>query len=127
MSDSMSPKHAAFLRLMQKRLDSAHNVLRLIEQLSSKNYENTQIEAEEVVKHLDSKIHMIADAFSVPYATAIGDAVSEVKRTGFGPNKAADGFSMSEYDVIKAVQLIQEGNSQDAASLLKSALKAEAR
>lgn len=127
MQDVMSRKHANFRRLMQGRLNAAFEALRLISQLSSKNYENTQLEAEEVVTHLDNMVHRIANDFNVPYASALGDAVSEVRRHGFGPGKAASGFALSEYDVIKAIELIRAAEGEQAVALLKAALTNQAR
>jgi len=120
-------KHAAFVRLMQARLDTAAEALRLISQLSSKHYANTQDEAAQVVKLLSGGLQEVADRFGVPFTTAIGqEAVDAAKRTGFG-RVVATGSPISEVDIVKAMEMIHKNQPDKALIQLRAALQMEAR
>lgn len=113
-------KHDKFLRLMNKRLFRALEEMRLISQLSSFHYENTDAEAEEVVAHLDQAIHLVADAFGVPYKSAIG-------RVNYPAPKSFRIGQIDETDIAKALDLIKTGKPEEASDLLVAALVADPR
>lgn len=117
MSES---KHDKFLRLMNKRLYRALEEIRLIAQLSSFHYENTNAEAEEVVSHLDQAIHTVAQAFSVPYKSAVGKVHHPA------PKSFKIGH-LDETDIAKAIDLIHWKKNDEAVELLQLALLSQPR
>lgn len=123
---TLEQKHSDFMRLMTRRLGRALEELRLVSQLSTKYYENTEQEAEEVITHLDRSVNEIATAFAVPYPTAIGAAAERAAQTGHLVT-GSKGGKIDEIDIAKAIDLIRRGNSDDAIELLKSALRQEKR
>jgi len=58
-------KHDKFLRLAEARVGKTLEDLRLVGQLSSNNYENTQDEADEIIETLRDKVNEVADLFGV--------------------------------------------------------------
>lgn len=111
-------KHEAFLRLMQRRLERTLNEMRLVAQLSSEAYDNTAEEAQEVVMLLNNSLRRIATNFKVPYFSDIGTPVLE------GPKNTGH---INEIDIAKAIDLINQGHSDQAKTVLKAALNQEAR
>ena len=107
-------KSDRFRRLMQRRMERALEELRLVSQLSSPNYENTQHEAEEVVSALDSSLRHIAKSFSVPFTSQIGLSMGQAG-------------TIDELDVIKAIELIKTGNLNEAVDQLQRAIRAQPR
>lgn len=65
-------KQDKFLRLAAKREQRAHEELRLISQLSSKNYEYSYDQSEEIVKRLVHSVAKIATAFGVGITSRVG-------------------------------------------------------
>lgn len=116
-------KHQRFLRLMQRRLERALEELRLVGQLSSDNYQNTPEEAQEVIGHLDKSVRAIADAFAVPYSTAIGAAaVKRAEATGHLITSAYSTGPVNEIEIVKAMEMIQQGRADEAHALLRDLL-----
>lgn len=112
MPDVPETRHDRFLRLMQRRLGRALEEMRLVSQLSGKNYENTPEEADEVIQHLDRAVHTIAAAFEVPYKTAIGAASRASLRSG----------PIDETEVARAIDAINAGEGTRAITILTTAL-----
>lgn len=118
-------KHDRFLRLMQKRLGRALEELRLVGQLSSSRYENTDAEAREVIKHLDDAVKDIARAFGVPYTTMIGKGSLS---PASGPLTL--GPPINVIDCAKALELLKNTDPESiekARKLLKAAVMGGAR
>lgn len=65
-------KHDRFLRLGQRRLERAAEELRLIANLASDNYESAPEEHTELLAHLDTAMHGVAQAFGIPYHSIVG-------------------------------------------------------
>lgn len=115
-------KHDKFFRLMSVRLGRALEEIRLVSQLSGKTYENNEAEAEEVIRHLDGAVKNVAEAFSVPYSTAIGDDVQIAQATNHLITTQRDDSPIDEIDVAKAIEFLNEGDVATAKGLLKGAL-----
>jgi hypothetical protein len=118
-------KHAAFLRLTEKRLLSAQNQMRLIRQMSSDNYENTPEEAVTVIDFLDKEVRAIAQVFGVEYVTRIGS--SRAKAAADTNTTPAIGISaktavIDAADAMRLVDMIEDNELEDAKSLLRSAI-----
>ena len=120
-------KHDRFLRLMQRRLETALEKLRLVGQLSSENYENTAQEAEEVISHLDHAVTSLAAMFAVPYSTAIGAAAQRAARTGHLVTSSHSTGKISELEIVKAMELIRADRPHDAHEVLRALLIQEKR
>lgn len=119
-------KHQAFIRLMTRRLERTLHELRLVSRLACNDYENSAAEAEEVITILDDKLCGIAKDFGVPYSTAIGAAASRAIKTNHMITTAKAG-KIDEVDIVKAMELIKAGKSDEALVALKAALLQEAR
>lgn len=116
-------KHTNFLRLRAKRVTRALDELRLISQLASPNYENTPLEAEEIVVSLDQAVQYIAQVFGVEYASRIGKAQA---KTANGASSFFGGKSQSvldEIELLKALEHIRAGRIDQAEQILKNALQ----
>jgi hypothetical protein len=109
-------KHQRFLRLMHRRLERALNELRLVSQLSSPTYENTQEEAEEVVTHLAEAVGRVAEAFEVEYKALIGG------KTNVLPTPLSKAHAIDEVDIMKAMELAKTGSNQEVHAFLKNLL-----
>lgn len=127
MGKAKETKHEAFLRLMQRRLGRALEELRLVGQLSSPNYENTAAEAEEVITHLDSRVHAIAEAFDVEYATRIGRAKTSLSSGAqhLGPSITKTSV-LDEIAIIQVIEKIRDGHHDEAIDILRSAITGKA-
>lgn len=127
MTNKKETKHEAFLRLMQRRLGRALEELRLVQQLSSTNYENTPEEAEEVIAHLDGAVRKIAEVFDVEYATRIGKGSSQT--TANARPIGAIGKKVSIVDEIAIahmLDMLQKGLLTELHDTLRGALTRKA-
>lgn len=111
-------KHEKFLRLMQKRLGKALETLRLISQLSSINYINTDAEALEVVLYLDEAVHQVASSFEVPYFSALGEAALRAAENV--ENRESHPHVFDEIDAARLIEMIQSNNTDEALSFIRS-------
>jgi len=120
---STETKHARFLRLAQRRLERAKDELRLVSQLCSPNYENTQEEAVEVVRVLDEDIRHVAKAFGVEYATRIGKGPSETTN-GAQPIVVAlqKANNLDEIAIVQVLEHLRAGRIEEVDSILRAAV-----
>ena len=127
MTKIAETKHDRFLRLMQRRLGRALEELRLVSQLASPNYENTPEEAEEVVRHLDSNVRHIAQVFGVEYATRIGKGASQTTNgaQSIGPMVRKTSV-LDEIEIIRALEHLRAGRTDDVDRMLRGALTGKA-
>lgn len=122
VSSTTETKHDKFMRLANKRLPGALEALRLIMQLSARNYENSPEEAEEIIRILDQSMQDVAAAFGVPYSTAFGENADIAKRTNHlitGPTEGP----INALDVARAVDFLSRNEIQAAENILKDALR----
>jgi hypothetical protein len=122
MTDTKETKHDAFLRLADRRVGRAMEKIRLVSQLSSRNYENTVEEAQLVVTHLDEAVQLVAQLLEVPYSTAIGKAAHRAVRTGHLVTNTEDDGPVNEMDVAMAIEYLVMGQPDTAKAILKKAL-----
>jgi hypothetical protein len=123
MPDTKETKHDAFLRLADRRVGRAMEEIRLVGQLSSRTYENTEEEAQIVVTHLDKAVQLVAQLLEVPYSTAIGKAAHQrAVRTGHLVTNTADDGPVNEMDVAMAIEHLVMGQPDTAKAILKKAL-----
>jgi hypothetical protein len=115
-------KHDRFLRLMQKRLGRVLEEMRLVSQLSSQNYENTEAEAFEVIQHLDNGVKNIAKVFGVPYNTAIGKPLASGPAAPAPQGPLQRGRPLDEVDIAKALEHLKKDEIEEAKELLRAAL-----
>ena len=122
MTQQPETKHDRFMRLMTKRLGKALDDIRLVSQLATPNYENTPEEASEVVRLLDVSVRKVAEAFHVPFKSAMGSP-----KTPKTPLPALVAGPINEVDIAKAIEHIVCGKHQEALQLLRDALNQEPR
>jgi hypothetical protein len=122
MPDTKETKHDAFLRLADRRVGRAMEEIRLVGQLSSRTYENTEEEAQIVVTHLDKAVQLVAQLLEVPYSTAIGEAAQRAVRTGHLVTNTEDDGPVNEMDVAMAIEHLVMGQPDTAKAILKKAL-----
>jgi hypothetical protein len=122
MTITKESKHDAFLRLADRRVGRAMEEIRLVGQLSSRTYENTEEEAQIVVAHLDKGVQLVAQLLGVPYSTAIGEAAQRAVRTGHLVTNTKDDGPVNEMDVAMAIEHIVMGQPDTAKAILKKAL-----
>jgi hypothetical protein len=122
MTITKESKHDAFLRLADRRVGRAMEEIRLVGQLSSRTYENTEEEAQIVVAHLDKGVQLVAQLLGVPYSTAIGEAAQRAVRTGHLVTNTKDDCPVNEMDVAMAIEHIVMGQPDTAKAILKKAL-----
>jgi hypothetical protein len=134
MSQQTSPalretKQDRFIRLAERRVTRALQEMRLISQLSSINYENSEDEAEALVEALCGGVHRIADSFDTPFKTLIGAAVSDHKEASvFGaPSGSRTGTPVNQLDVIRALDHMKKEQFQEAYAILQAALREQKR
>lgn len=121
MAKQPETKNEKFLRLMQARLGTTLENFRLIRQLSSRNYEFTPVQVQEVVYHLDQGIKTVAETYGVPYRSYIGaDA-----KLASAPARTSG--RINEIDVAKAIEMIEANAKDEAIHLLKQALRGDKR
>ena len=109
-------KSQRFQRVIKRRLNNALEQLRLISQCSSHHYEWDIIEATTLVNLLDASVKHIAQTYSVPYYSQVGQPKTSVK-VG----------SIDEVDIAKAISLIRENQPEQAEALLIKALNHQPR
>lgn len=115
-------KQARFNRLSQRRLERAKEELRLLSQLSTRTYENTPEQAENLIDQLDRSLHMIAEAFSVDYTTRIGR--HEQRKTGNAHSVVETLHKKSildEVEVARVLDMLKHGNVDGASLVLRQA------
>lgn len=118
MTQKKETAHEKFLRLMQKRLGRVLEEVRLVCQLSSRNYESTKAERLEVVHHLDAAVKKVAATYDVPYESKIGDKVVQPA------NKVQAALTAEQ--VAAVVDLLDYGRLPEALDILRPALPVEA-
>lgn len=109
-------KRERFQRVMKRRLHNALEQLRLISQCSSHHYEWDIEETTSLVNMLDASVKHIAQTYSVPFYSQIGQ-----------PKLAVKVGSIDEVDIAKAVALIDQDQPKQAADLLIKALNQQPR
>ena len=122
-------KHDRFIRLAERRVTRALEEMRLISQLSSPNYDNSEDEAEAVVTALCGGIHRITDSFDIPFITKVGAAVGEHREGSvLAPAVGTrSGVPVNQLDVIRALDLMKKDQIQEAYALLQAALREQKR
>lgn len=122
MPSKNESKHDAFRRLADRRVEHALDEIRLVGQLSSRSYENTQEEAEVVITCLDKGVRDVAALFNVPYSTAIGAAAHRAAKTGHLVTSSHDVGPISPMEIAKAIEKLNKGEIDAAREILKGVL-----
>ena len=118
-------KNQKFLRLMQNRLGRFLEDVRLMGQLSARSYEATPEQMAEVMHHVDTAIKDFARQFAVPYASKIGrmgQADSANVMIGAPPAPKIPETSSLKIEIARAIELIDNGNVQNARDHLSGLL-----
>lgn len=115
-------KHDAFLRLAEKRVERALNDMRLVSQLSSRTYENTNEEAEIVVSHLIEGVREVAQSFDVPFSAVAGESAQIAEQTNHLITNTVEKGPIDEMEIISAIEFLADDDRESALSVLKTVL-----
>lgn len=115
-------KHDAFRRLAEVRIPRALEELRLVGQLSTRSYENTDEEAEAVVSTLVEAVKAVADQYDVPMSIATGEDARVAERTGHLVTSNKNTGEINAIDIAMAIQAIQKGQLDAGLGILRKTL-----
>ena len=120
-------KSEAFIRLMSARLTKAHEVLRLIGQLSSTNYEYESEDAGEAIEVLADNVRHVAGQFGVPFSYNLGAgaeqilaARSKTSETSLSVHESRNAQILALSRIIGALDI---GDTDTAKDLIRSAIQ----
>ena len=117
-------KQDAFVRLVNNRMPRVLEQLRLIAQLSSRSYEHTEEQANEVMKVLKEGFEEVAQAYEMPISIAIGsDEVAYAQMTNHVVTaKTNDPDFNITVSMAAALENLKNDDVDAARGILKKAL-----